>query len=901
MRARLLLLLIAFALPISLSIGLVQAEDGIPDNCENPRAEYYRAALFARYEPQNRRLVLVDWNTATDVLELAANVDDTLVRGWSWNCRYLAVATGNDQNRSTVVYDTDTGVRIGEVPDAQVVPHTITWGPDSFLVIETRNGAVVWDVEKNQQYHYDTGFHTTLHRNFTQLRWDSENHQLIGNLALGGRLVIDLTTGQETVVASSTRGEIIIGGERFLCRRVNYYDPELYAHSVEGLRLEYSREGGVIYLARGGYGTRSEVMATIEANVDALSVRALGWSANCRYLAATIGVPGQDDVWQTVVWEFETRRRVGSFDDAHDIPHPITWDTAENHLLVQTRFGAYLWHLETNERVLVTDYVEQVCASSYSCRDRVPKSFHQVYWDAGRQQMLAVPLAAPDTVVAYDVNTGTDVTRYTIEGAAQPLTFITSNDSRLLITYSGERLTVWNRESGTQSDLDYGDIGTAIRFMLVGAISTDNHYFAYMYGNRVYIWDLYILTPNMLPTHVYSDNRLSPAGIYFVNGDTLDMGHPSRTVRINVANGTVSVIDPFNPLAQNPVSHHAIDGISGYSVTTSQAAHCPQLPYRDERQLYLHNVQTGEMRLIADDINTIRYLSISPDCRTLYAEIQLLNTSQPYNETPATVSTSEYRRWVQSTFWDVESGQLFLTFEEPPMQRAGRSRISWSPDGERALFSQDTCCGYKHFLLDTNYVIDIRQQTAVPMRFIDSDSGYFPADSEVYWDYSRGLIYIEGFGEVFAVDIVSGEERLRFPVSERGRGGCYYTSSRGCDMQISADGQWIFVYGNSVMSVWNIDTLQHASVPVQSSGSERGGYISPDGRYLIVARSAVRVWDLTALTEDFAVREPIMFGFGAQSYLSLNFVDNTTIEMVIPTDDSTATVRYNITTGTVLH
>jgi hypothetical protein len=45
----------------------IAAGDGIPDNCEYNRGTYYQPNLFPRYEPQNTRLVLVDWATGVDV------------------------------------------------------------------------------------------------------------------------------------------------------------------------------------------------------------------------------------------------------------------------------------------------------------------------------------------------------------------------------------------------------------------------------------------------------------------------------------------------------------------------------------------------------------------------------------------------------------------------------------------------------------------------------------------------------------------------------------------------------------------------------------------------------------------------------------------------------------------
>lgn len=126
MKLRLLFLLLLLS-SIPLFAQLTSATDGIPDNCENPRAEFYRENVIARYEPQNQTLVLVDWTSGETLQILEDNLEDTLIRGWSWNCRYLATATASSNQYDTVVYDTHINQRVGSIPDAQVVPHTITW------------------------------------------------------------------------------------------------------------------------------------------------------------------------------------------------------------------------------------------------------------------------------------------------------------------------------------------------------------------------------------------------------------------------------------------------------------------------------------------------------------------------------------------------------------------------------------------------------------------------------------------------------------------------------------------------------------------------------------------------------------------------------------------------------
>ena len=78
---------------IVLTVGLAQADD-IPDNCENPQGVYYRQELFGRYEPQNHRLALVNWNTGADELVLATDLNAVQfqITGWSSECHYLTGA-----------------------------------------------------------------------------------------------------------------------------------------------------------------------------------------------------------------------------------------------------------------------------------------------------------------------------------------------------------------------------------------------------------------------------------------------------------------------------------------------------------------------------------------------------------------------------------------------------------------------------------------------------------------------------------------------------------------------------------------------------------------------------------------------------------------------------------------
>lgn len=130
------------------------------------------------------------------------------------------------------------------------------------------------------------------------------------------------------------------------------------------------------------------------------------------------------------------------------------------------------------------------------------------------------------------------------------------------------------------------------------------------------------------------------------------------------------------------------------------------------------------------------------------------------------------------------------------------------------------------------------------------------------------------------------------------RGGCAHIGyDYGCEMEI--DGAWVFVQGDASLSAWNMDTLAHATVPDGTPGwVPQRTLVSPDGRYLVVWRSMVRVWDTENLPETYAARDPLArFYVGARDILSMRFVDNTTLEVITRTEQATATMRYDVTTG----
>jgi WD40 repeat protein len=84
--------------------------DGIPNNCEYTTGTYYQPNQFARFDNNQRRLLLVDWKTAETIYELDTNINAarTWVLEWSPNCQYLVT----HQDGTGIVYDVINGHRL---------------------------------------------------------------------------------------------------------------------------------------------------------------------------------------------------------------------------------------------------------------------------------------------------------------------------------------------------------------------------------------------------------------------------------------------------------------------------------------------------------------------------------------------------------------------------------------------------------------------------------------------------------------------------------------------------------------------------------------------------------------------------------------------------------------------
>jgi WD40 repeat protein len=775
------LVFLLFVMLSGLSGMMAFAHDDIPDNCEIPGAPYYRANLFPRYEPQNRRLVLVDWTTGEDVQVIGTDLATTRIMGWSSDCRYLAVAIGESDSMDTVVFDTTNSMRMGSVTDAHRAPHPITWGPDNYLMVETRIGAVLWHISTSTQIRLTDSFDPFTARNFSRIRWDIANGQVIVNLAVGGREVYDLATGQKLELAANTSnseddgylypsrisGSIVLGGKAYTC--TNSY----YGYRVHGIytHFDYTTQSLALVLYPNETYAKYETIQMVDDNVSASWFRQRGWSSDCRYLAASLGIPGRN-ASNTVVWDIVENRRVGMFEDAQVIVHPLHWSSSGSSLIVETRDGAYLWHLPTNTRTLLTADVQTALAGQTSIQ-----TFTKIRWTADR--LYTVEIDEPEIMKVYDSRTG-----------------------QFLESFQAKE---FREEIPTTRATEPPFIGTPGTGTPVNAQSGYSTY-RWRYGNS---------------------------------------GCKDRVEAVY-----------------------------------DEAA----------REIVLRITPTGEQRILIENLNEANYLAFSPDCRYLTAEVSLASNEQlPYDISPLD-DTVYYDKSETFLIWDVNTGEQVAALPHP-FRYQTYSYVRWSPGGEYALIR----------LTSGHYIVEPATRRVEFLTFQNSEINVYANQSasctslSTYWDFERGQVLIGGWTAVHAFDLFTGEERGRFTANPDPN--YYYSWFYGCVYSLSEDRKMLFVESGSAVGIWNLNTYEHVHVDVDPYGSSFPGQlaISPDGRYFVIARSMVRVWDLTSLPEKLQDRDPVYRYTGPFGRVRrCRFIDEVTVELVTRHE---GTYHLNVTTG----
>lgn len=850
------LLFLFCLLCVSLPFAVAQSGDGIPDNCEsNP--DYVNQ--FVRYEPHNRRLVLVDWTTGDEIRTIANDLDNTIILGWSISCQYLAIATGESDSTDTVVWNVVTGERMGSVDDARHQTHYITWGPGDYLVVETRNGAILWHVPTYQQMTLTTHFDPVTVRNFSRLRWDNANGQLIANLSGGGRLVYDLSSGQEVpVVAERTDtypdeadSEVTIGSAPYDCNggyRYGYrYWYQSSFNAPQQVFLDYSINTQQVAVALYNSRLPDEVLVVLENDMLPSFFDDRGWSADCRYVVASIGHVGSDSS-DTYVWDVTTGQRVGIIEDAREIVHPIIWHPNQPVLLVETRNGAILWHLPSNTQTLLDSGAETALAGRSDVRN-----FSTYTWS--NNALFFVPINDVNTVQVNHISTGESITSLTLDNSIERIEPSTSGAYALICCDTSENHLVWNLQSGRVSPVA---IETEVDFYF----NPSDRYMVNEGADGIYIWHLDSLNPDGSANRYYPDIYIGWDETF--SSDIVLSGYYGD---FNLETGEFT---PVSSSIQSPVATTSVSGETGYG---SSYHNCSGRYFNgrvsQNPRLYEYSIYDGDSYLFSVQA---RFLSWSPDCRWLYGEVPYLARDPHYDNAPVDDS---YREQASDylVFWDAATGELVQSFYHPYRFQT-YSRVSWSPDSSYAIVK--TTEGAFLYNLNTN-------STSLLLfnRDNDSLSTYF----NTYWDFERGFVLVSGQTAIYAFDIGTGNLLYEFIASPTQRTGCSYY--RSCAIRVR-DNQYLIVGDSGSIGVWNLDTLVSYFISTRPPGtynSERFTrfHMSPSERYLISVRrdGRIAVWDLQDQPENVRERLPYYVSLRniGQGFQSIRFVDDLTVEI----------------------
>jgi|GEM_PF-6237951 len=144
--------------------------------------------------------------------------------------------------------------------------------------------------------------------------------------------------------------------------------------------------------------TSGHEIREIATNISGLDYRVQTWSPECQYVAIAFSRLDERNVerWDTYVWDVLTGTSIATFNDARLSPYPLTWDTNNTQLLVETRFGAYLWKLDGTQVWLTSE-------ADYNAR-----SFYKgtMRWDYANNQVSGSLSIDPKGIAVYDMSTG---------------------------------------------------------------------------------------------------------------------------------------------------------------------------------------------------------------------------------------------------------------------------------------------------------------------------------------------------------------------------------------------------------------------------------------------------------------------------------------------------------------
>jgi len=276
-----------------------------------------------------------------------------------------------------------------------------------------------------------------------------------------------------------------------------------------------------------------------------------------------------------------------------------------------------------------------------------------------------------------------------------------------------------------------------------------------------------------------------------------------------------------------------------------------------------------------DDVPYQFMIDHSPDCRWLigYATRYFAVLDDAENCEPGVI------------IWDALTGIRLQEFDSMcDTSLSGYPRFIWKPDNTALIISrwQDfpttgSTAPRVLWYPNNNQLINLADIQYKRVNLIN-----------VLWDDARQLIWSSGNAGVGALSMSTGELIYWFPNTP--------TKSR---FILSPDFSKIVAYGHhrdrgyndARMSIHNISSGESVTLNIETNGLGTVA-MSPDNRYVGMAYTAIRIWDLQNLSEDHL--PSYRFYFPDSDIADWSFIDNTIIEA---TSEAGDVMRWSLVTG----
>lgn len=661
-----------------------------------------------------------------------------------------------------------------------------------------------------------------------------------------------------------------------------------------------------------------------------------GWSPECQYL--TVAFSHLDDSgverWDSIVFDTVNQTSVTTFADARLSPYPLTWDTNSTQLLVETRFGAYLWKLDGRQVWLTNE-------ADFNARSFQPGS---LVWDYVNNQLTGMLTVYPNARATYDMSDGTLISLLSSSGVPLDISsgrypFATANENgesyacqenRSGRAYLQDIRVVYNPNNG---HLVFEDRGTREVVRVIdpelGSLLTDTRMrwaswyvqcrylsvtFGYPSDDNV-IYDLETGQRVLfIEGHIIRQFSIAPTGIYLVattrNGANLYNLETGQVMPLipnvrtsSLGSGYVWSFDSIEwDLANNQVrlgstlssSIYAtyIYQTQIYDLTTGSLVSVIDRngnPLNEQAHLAIEtqrvapygcrwraDYQPYNSRLVLQDVVTRDLITVVQD-NLVTDDFRYMGRSPDCRYVAAAIWDGAY---FDTYVWDLASGTLIDIFEDA---QGTQHYLNWSPYGGYVLVN--TRNGGILWHLPGNSRVQLNNAAN-----IDNTSTWSPARVynfyQIEWDMISGqllAVTVDDATTVRAYDLAMGANIAAYDLGENSSSVRFFL----------LDDSRLVVYGtrNSGLpdehqgfALW--DRQSGAGIQLAMDfyvRSSQGGYsgttyphFNADNSLMLMrSRNYVYVWDLNALVGE-SPHTP-NYTHQVESTRQLEFIDNTRI------------------------